>query len=262
MPNAVEEAWGIIANAGDGNWEIQTPEWQAAAEQWRDRYIGKGKHAGEVGFIKWPSTPRFHKGLTITEKIDGTNACIRILDGKVTAQSRKRLITPGDDNFGFASWVEENKNELTELLGYGVHFGEWFGEGIQKNPLGIEGKRFAHFSPWKFNDVQKERIENSGLVEFVPILFEGQANEWTIPHLIEELRIYGSKVKGAASSTVEVFPGEDGTYEVAAKAEGIIVWHRETQQKYKILLEHDEIHKSQAYQIDFDGLAKEPRGFA
>jgi hypothetical protein len=207
--------------------------------------MGKSKHVGPVGFIKWPSTPRFHKGLTITEKIDGTNACIRILDGTVTTQSRKRLITPDDDNFGFARWAYDNAGALTDVLGYGVHFGEWFGEGIQKNPLGIEGKRFALFSPWKFNDTEKERIENSGLVEFVPVLFEGQADEWTIPHTIENLRIYGSRVHGAASYTREVFPGEDGSYEVSACAEGVIVWHRETQQKYKILLEQDAIHKGQ-----------------
>lgn len=33
-----EAAWGIIANAGQGNWDIQTPEWREAAARWRDRY--------------------------------------------------------------------------------------------------------------------------------------------------------------------------------------------------------------------------------
>lgn len=230
MTNAVHEAWELLANVSEGVWETQSPEWQADTEAWRDRYMGKAKHAGEVGFIKWPSTPRFHKGLTITEKIDGTNACIRILDGKVSAQSRKRLITPGDDNYGFAAWVYENAGALTDVLGYGVHFGEWFGEGIQKNPLGIEGKRFAHFSPWKFNDMEKERIQESGLVEFVPVLFEGQADYMTIPNVIDNLRAFHSYVPGAKWD---------------AKAEGIIVWHRETQQKYKILLDNDAIHKGQ-----------------
>lgn len=241
MSNAVEEAWGIIANAGDGDWTSQTAEWQGAAERWRDNYIGKGKHAGPVGFIKWPSTPRWHKGLTITEKIDGTNACIRILDGTVSAQSRKRLISPGDDNFGFAKWVHDNAGALTDVLGYGVHFGEWFGEGIQKNPLGIEGKRFALFSPWKFNESQKEVIQNSGLVEFVPVLFEGQADYLTIPHVMQELELYGSKVEGAKLVS-QGYAHDPDTY---AAAEGVIVWHRETQQKYKILLENDSIHKGQ-----------------
>lgn len=241
MSNAVEEAWGIIANAGDGDWTTQTEEWQGAAEKWRDSYISKGKHSGPIGFIKWPSTPRFHKYLTITEKIDGTNACIRILDGTVSAQSRKRVITPDDDNFGFAKWVHDNAGALTDVMGYGVHFGEWFGEGIQKNPLGIEGKRFAHFSPWKFNDEQKERITESGLVEFVPVLFEGQADIYTIPNVMQDLDLYGTRVAGAT----KVANGYDWELDEMARAEGVIVWQRETQQKYKILLDNDAIHKGQ-----------------
>jgi len=245
MTNAVHEAWELLSNVSDGVWETQSPQWQVDTEAWRDRYMGKSKHMGEVGFIKWPSTPRFHKYLTIAEKINGTNAAIRILDGKVTTQSRKRIITPDDDNFGFARWAYDNAGALTDVLGYGVHFGEWFGEGIQKNPLGIEGKRFAHFSPWKFNDAEKERIENSGLVEFVPILFEGQADFMTIPTVLTNLSQFGSQVSGAARYVPESFDGPAGDFTVANKAEGIIVWQKETQQKYKILLENDSIHKGQ-----------------
>ena len=35
----LEYAWGIIANAGGGNWETQTPEWQKAAARWREDYF-------------------------------------------------------------------------------------------------------------------------------------------------------------------------------------------------------------------------------
>ena len=34
----LESAWGIIANAGNGNWEIESKTWQEAAEKWRDNY--------------------------------------------------------------------------------------------------------------------------------------------------------------------------------------------------------------------------------
>ena len=34
----LEEAWGIIANAGTGDWLRETPEWREAAARWRDRY--------------------------------------------------------------------------------------------------------------------------------------------------------------------------------------------------------------------------------
>jgi hypothetical protein len=33
-----EAAWGIIANAGSGDWSRETPEWQEAAARWRDAY--------------------------------------------------------------------------------------------------------------------------------------------------------------------------------------------------------------------------------
>ncbi len=34
----LEWAWGIIANAGGGNWELESPEWREAASRWRDAY--------------------------------------------------------------------------------------------------------------------------------------------------------------------------------------------------------------------------------
>lgn len=194
-------------------------------------------------FRKWGATPRWHKGLTITEKIDGTNACVVIYDGQVKAQSRNRMITPDDDNAGFAKWVYENAGALTDTLGYGYHYGEWFGPGIQKNPLGVESKRFALFGATKYTEGNGYELNKVDGLETVPLLFHGQADAWTIPHLLEKLNIYGSKVEGAKTETVEVFPGPDGVYPVAAKAEGVIVYHKETQQKYKILLEGDAFHK-------------------
>jgi hypothetical protein len=34
----LEAAWGIIANAGGGNWDLETPEWREAAVKWREQY--------------------------------------------------------------------------------------------------------------------------------------------------------------------------------------------------------------------------------
>ena len=94
-----------------------------------------GKIMSDLEFKKWEKIPRENPfTVTISEKIDGTNACIVIIDGAIAeVQSRKRFITPGDDNYGFALWVEENKDDLASL-GDGYHYGEWAGEGIQKNP--------------------------------------------------------------------------------------------------------------------------------
>lgn len=34
----IETAWGVIANAGQGDWERESPEWKEAAERWRQLY--------------------------------------------------------------------------------------------------------------------------------------------------------------------------------------------------------------------------------
>lgn len=36
--NMLEAAWGIIANAFEGDWESAPENWRLAAEQWRDAY--------------------------------------------------------------------------------------------------------------------------------------------------------------------------------------------------------------------------------
>jgi hypothetical protein len=74
-------------------------------------------------------------------KLHGTNAGVRLsADGTVTAQSRSRDISPGNDNAGFAKWVSDNAEawvlpvsaQTQEMLGDIIYFGEWAGKGIQK----------------------------------------------------------------------------------------------------------------------------------
>ena len=36
--NLLELAWGLIANANEGDWDKATKEWKEAAERWRDEY--------------------------------------------------------------------------------------------------------------------------------------------------------------------------------------------------------------------------------
>ena len=42
-PALLEMAWAIIANAGNGDWRNESPEWQAAAKVWREQYFGSSK---------------------------------------------------------------------------------------------------------------------------------------------------------------------------------------------------------------------------
>src|SRR5436305_1822690 len=100
-----------------------------------------------IEFNAFPKIARLNRECVITEKIDGTNASILIdEDGVVMAGSRTRWITPENDNFGFAKWVEANKSELMKL-GVGHHFGEWWGSGIQRGYGLTKGeKRFSLFN--------------------------------------------------------------------------------------------------------------------
>jgi hypothetical protein len=34
----LELAWGLIANANGGNWDLATPDWREAAIHWRANY--------------------------------------------------------------------------------------------------------------------------------------------------------------------------------------------------------------------------------
>lgn len=104
-----------------------------------------------IEFKAWPKIPRIeNEKVTFTEKIDGTNAAIIIdEDGNFGCQSRSRLITPEDDNYGFAKWAHENKDELMRF-GPGHHYGEWWGCGINRG-YGLKEKRFSLFNVLRWN---------------------------------------------------------------------------------------------------------------
>lgn len=139
-----------------------------------------------VEFKEWPKIPRESPfKATITEKMNGTNACIIIQDGEIVGvQSRKRLITPEDDNYGFAGWVEENKEDLLGLED-GYHYGEWAGLGIQKNPHCLPEKQFFLFNTFRWNP-QNPNLPKCCKV--VPVLFEGYLEGNTIEGFLNKLK--------------------------------------------------------------------------
>lgn len=108
-------------------------------------------------FQAFPKIPRLKRGCVITEKLDGTNACVVVSeDGVVSAQSRSRVITPENDNYGFAKWVEAHAEDLREL-GPGYHYGEWWGQDIQRR-YGLEEKRFSLFNTGRWTDLHSEAV--------------------------------------------------------------------------------------------------------
>ena len=139
-----------------------------------------------IEFKAWPKIPRGSgEKVCITEKMDGTNSCIIISDGElVGVQSRNRFITPEDDNFGFATWVQDNKEELLGL-GEGYHYGEWVGCGIQKNPHNLKEKAFYLFNASRWN---KNNPNLPNCCSVVPVLFAGVGDQGEIDRVMWKLK--------------------------------------------------------------------------
>lgn len=174
-------------------------------------------------FRPFAKIARLSRNCVITEKIDGTNAQIYINDkGDLEGVgSRKRWITPQDDNFGFARWAYEHTQELEEL-GPGNHFGEWWGLGIQRK-YGLEEKRFSLFNTSRWAD----DAVRPACCHVVPVLFEGLFDTAVASRLVLELRSAGSRAA----------PG-------FMKPEGLVVWHTAARVYMKKTCEQDEVPKA------------------
>lgn len=179
----------------------------------------------QVEFQAWPKTPRLNRDCIVTEKIDGTNAAVGILeDGFVYAQSRKRIISLDSDNAGFARWVHENSEALFTALGPGLHFGEWWGQGIQRR-YGQDHKRFSLFNVLRYAEADLSALPN---VDLVPVLYDGPFTTEIVNGIVQELREGGSVVA----------PGQP--------AEGVIVFHKAAGTVFKVLCENDALPKGVA----------------
>lgn len=173
-------------------------------------------------FEPFPKIPRLKRECVVTEKIDGTNAQIIITEsGELFAGSRNRLITVGDDNYGFARWVQDNREELLKL-GQGRHFGEWWGAGIQRG-YGLEkgDRRFSLFNADRWAD-ESTRPSCCGVV---PILYRGVFNSNQIDDCITALNA------GSVAAPGFMHP------------EGVIVWLSAARSYFKIMCKNDETPK-------------------
>lgn len=209
-------------------------------------------------FISFPKIPRLSRECIITEKLDGTNASVVIQatpltvfkdDGPLIAEtnglfiyagSRNRWITPADDNYGFAKWVKTNADELS-TLGPGQHFGEWWGQGIQRN-YGLKEKRFSLFNVtrWCLHGQRPAVLSEPNpkqaiaklqdilppCVGLVPLLLRDVFHTDYIEGVLADLADNGSKAA----------PG-------FMKPEGIIIYHVAGNYLFKKTIEHDERSK-------------------
>ncbi|MGI5196958.1 RNA ligase family protein [Streptomyces sp. CA-288835] len=197
----------------------------------------------EIQFQKWPKTARIFRDCVITEKLDGTNAAIGIVPGTdetalqnlgnhvkvgdrhycVYAQSRNHIITPKADSFGFAGWVYKNAAGLVELLGEGLHFGEWWGAGIQRR-YGQAGKTFSLFNTGKWWGLSATLGDAD--LSVVPTVYEGPFSTMAVGLAMAKLKRVGSF---AAPGFMD--------------PEGVCIYHKANGTVFKATFEHDQTGK-------------------
>ncbi len=134
------------------------------------------------------------------------------------AGSRARWIAAGKetDNYGFAAFVQENKEEFRKL-GIGTHYGEWWGQGIQRT-YDLTERRFWLFNTFRHLDAGLPAIPGIGIV---PVLFDGKmedtaGQQWAV----NELRLGGSKAR----------PGY-------MKPEGVVVYYVGLKVRHKVIFD-------------------------
>jgi hypothetical protein len=190
-------------------------------------------------FQAFPKIPRLYKDIVITEKLDGTNAQILItresietipiavqhggegVNLQVYVGSRNRWIRPGDDNFGFALWVAENVVELVAILGEGRHFGEWWGNGIQRGyglPKGERRLSLFNVSVWDWLENAEARAARNvpAALHVVPTLYRGPFDGNAVVREAISLQVTGSRAS----------PFMD--------PEGLMVYHEAAKQYFKV----------------------------
>lgn len=183
----------------------------------------------ETEFKPFSKIARLSREVVVTEKLDGTNAQIlivysaglsydeerfavvpgdRSIGGAVSifAGSRNRWLSVHSDNFGFAKWVVANAEELKKL-GEGRHYGEWWGNGIQRG-YGLNEKRFSLFNVSRWISYGKgtagvfafypdssgglDPIPGPKCCHVVPTIWRGDFDTQDIERFVEMLRIEGS----------------------------------------------------------------------
>jgi hypothetical protein len=201
-------------------------------------------------FQEFTKIARLSREMTITEKIDGTNAQVFIFDLNeipfgdfslegwksfeiaykdnlvMLAGSRNRYITPEKDNFGFAKWVKENADELF-TLGPGTHYGEWWGSGIQRN-YGQTEKHWSLFNTKKWlEDFDNEKTLCPKCCRVVPVLYRGPFDTESTNGIMGTLKLHGSFAAPFMNP------------------EGIVIYHSAAGIYFKKTFEHDEKGKGE-----------------
>ena len=199
--------------------------------EWHENPLDE-RIAGLAEFEPWPKMTRYFRQITVTEKIDGTNACVKFIPDDnpkgyvIVCQSRNRLISPFNDNQGFATWAYENADRLFEHLGCGRHYGEWFGRKIGRT-YNVDYRGFVIFNVDLWSCVEgmdtRQIMPDGSFLGHVPVLYRGMNSEESIMNAAAYLRNHGSAM----------VPGYD-------KPEGIVIWHTVSRTSTKFTFDNND----------------------
>jgi hypothetical protein len=231
----------------------------------------------EIGFLSFPDIEGLHNVVKAVQsyphlapgpvkyrgkvKLHGTNAGVRITEDDIAAQSRTQIITPTDDNAGFAKWVETRKEffdnignpwadrikvyerdpdsiasvvakrGVVPIKNYTV-FGEWCGPGIMKGTAinQIPKKVFAIFAVMHWEGDNATMITSpediAGLFPALPedvYILPWQGEEFTIDYTDREALL--KRAEAINQIIVDIEPADPwvkATFGVDGICEGIV----------------------------------------
>lgn len=187
-------------------------------------------------FPSFPRITRLHRPVVLTEKIDGENALISVVEWKqkptwacsdeayvnhdghhlvIRAGARNGWLSDRRDNSGFFAWARANAADLARL-GPGNHYGEWWGSGIKRGyGLSNGDRRFSLFNATRWAEV---RPECCGVVPVVACGDGSELNQLVTEALLD-LAAFGSSAA----------PGY-------MRPEGVVIFHAASDTLYKVTL--------------------------
>jgi hypothetical protein len=119
--------------------------------------------------------------------------------------------------------VYDNAAILVPLLGEGLHFGEWWGRGIQRG-YGLDERRFSLFNTDRHRDVYAP--VGGVTVSAVPVLYHGVFREREVTGWLRYLAEFGSVAARG-------FPNP----------EGVCVFHTQSRTVFKATLDNNDAGK-------------------
>lgn len=184
---------------------------------------------------------RLSKEVIVTEKIDGTNGQIYIIEeplvdpvpgegvihlsgGHMLVGSRTHWLKHEADNYGFWHWAYDHADELMKL-GPGRHYGEWWGSKINRGYGLPSGQRnFSLFNTSKWSDDLARPV----CCRVVPVLWAGPWDSLNVVDILVDMRYRGSRAQ----------PG-------FMNPEGVVVFHTAAGVAFKKTIENDEKPKGE-----------------